>query len=115
MATRGKKTRKSAGAGKKKKGATKARSSGRSASAKRAKKSASSRAKRPAAKRRAPVKKAAPVKKVAPVKAVTGNSSPISRVTRVAKEVAHQATTAVSEGVDALKEFGGNIVERVTG
>jgi hypothetical protein len=36
-------------------------------------------------------------------------------VTRVAKEVAQQATTAVSEGVETLKEFGENIVDRVSG
>jgi hypothetical protein len=36
-------------------------------------------------------------------------------VTRVAKEVAQQASTAVSEGVESLKEFGENIVDRVTG
>jgi hypothetical protein len=38
----------------------------------------------------------------------------MNRVTRVAKEVAQQATTAVSEGVDALKEVGQNLVDRVT-
>jgi hypothetical protein len=36
-------------------------------------------------------------------------------VTRVAKEVAQQATTAVTEGVEQLKELGENLVERVTG
>jgi hypothetical protein len=35
-------------------------------------------------------------------------------VTRVAKEVAQQATTAVTEGVETLKELGENLVERVT-
>ena len=39
--------------------------------------------------------------------------SPVDRVARVATEVAHQATHAVSEGVDALKEMGTNLVERV--
>jgi hypothetical protein len=38
----------------------------------------------------------------------------LSRVTRVAKEVAQQATTAVTEGVETLKELGENLVERVT-
>jgi hypothetical protein len=33
----------------------------------------------------------------------------------VAKEVAQQATTAVTEGVETIKELGGTIVERVTG
>jgi len=39
----------------------------------------------------------------------------MARVTRVAKEVAQQASTAVSEGFETVKEFGGSIVERVTG
>jgi hypothetical protein len=41
--------------------------------------------------------------------------SALSRVTRVAKEVAHQATTAVSEGVETIKEFGEGMMDRVTG
>jgi len=36
-------------------------------------------------------------------------------VTRVAKEVAQQATSAVTEGVETLKELGENIVDRVSG
>jgi hypothetical protein len=40
--------------------------------------------------------------------------SPIARVTRVAKEVAQQASTAVTEGFETVKEFGGSIVDRVT-
>jgi len=36
-------------------------------------------------------------------------------VTRVAKEVAQQATNAVTEGVETLKELGENIVDRVSG
>jgi hypothetical protein len=36
-------------------------------------------------------------------------------VTRVAMEVAQQATTAVSGGVETLKEMGENLVDRVTG
>jgi hypothetical protein len=31
------------------------------------------------------------------------------------KEVAQQATTAVSEGMETVKEMGENLVERVTG
>lgn len=45
-------------------------------------------------------------------KAHTG--SPIARVTRVAKELAQQATSAVAEGVEVIKEAGGSIVDRVT-
>jgi hypothetical protein len=44
----------------------------------------------------------------------SGRRSPIARVGRVAKEVAQQATTVVSEGVETLKELGENIVDRVT-
>jgi hypothetical protein len=40
--------------------------------------------------------------------------APIQRVTRVTKEIAQQATAAVSGGVEALKEIGENIVDRVT-
>jgi hypothetical protein len=36
-------------------------------------------------------------------------------VTSVAKQVAQQAQSAVTEGVDALREIGGNIAERVSG
>jgi hypothetical protein len=36
-------------------------------------------------------------------------------VTRVAKELAQQTTTAVSEGVEKVKEMGGSLVDRVTG
>ncbi|MFI5229542.1 MAG: hypothetical protein ACHQWU_10760 [Gemmatimonadales bacterium] len=43
------------------------------------------------------------------------NGSPLARVTRVAKEVAQQATTAVTEGVETLKELGETIVDRVSG
>ena len=41
--------------------------------------------------------------------------SPMARVTRVAKEVAQQASTAVTEGLETVKEFSGSIVDRVTG
>lgn len=46
-------------------------------------------------------------------KPVRGDS-PIARVTRVAKEIAHQATTAVTGGVEAIKEAGESLVDRVT-
>jgi len=39
----------------------------------------------------------------------------MARVTRVAKEVAQQASTAVTEGLETVKEFSGSIVDRVTG
>jgi hypothetical protein len=35
-------------------------------------------------------------------------------VTRVAREVAQQATSAVTEGVETIKDFGEGIVDRVT-
>jgi len=41
--------------------------------------------------------------------------APIARVTRVAKEVAQQATSAVTGGVEAIKKMGESLVERVTG
>jgi hypothetical protein len=41
--------------------------------------------------------------------------STMARVTRVAKEVAQQASTAVTEGLETVKEFSGSIVDRVTG
>jgi hypothetical protein len=40
--------------------------------------------------------------------------SPIVRVKEVAQEVVQQATTAVTEGVDALKGLGETLVDRVT-
>lgn len=43
----------------------------------------------------------------------TVRESPVDRVARVATEVAQQATHAVTEGVDALKELGSSIVDRV--
>jgi hypothetical protein len=39
----------------------------------------------------------------------------VDRVKRVATGVVEQAQTAVSQGVDAAKELGENIVDRVTG
>jgi len=80
-------------------------------------------AKRPAAKK-AVVKRIA-AKKVAAKRAASASSNApsnggenpgaLSRVTRVAKELAQQTTTAVSEGVEKVKEMGGSLVERVTG
>jgi hypothetical protein len=39
----------------------------------------------------------------------------VARVKRVATGVVEQAQTAVSQGVDALKELGETLVERVSG
>lgn len=73
-------------------------------------------AKKNAPKKSAPKKaaKRAPAKKRA-ASTNTESGNPLSRVARVAKEIAHQTTVAVSEGVDMVKEMGGTIVERVTG
>jgi len=59
--------------------------------------------------------KRAPAKKRAPGKSATESTNPLSRVARVAKEIAHQTTVAVSEGVDKVKEVSESIVDRVTG
>jgi hypothetical protein len=40
-------------------------------------------------------------------------SSPVARVKRVTREVVQQAAVAVSSGVETLKDFGGNLVDRV--
>jgi hypothetical protein len=39
--------------------------------------------------------------------------SPVARVKRVTREVVQQATVAVSAGVETLKDFGENLVDRV--
>src|SRR5439155_11399574 len=41
--------------------------------------------------------------------------APIARVTRVAQEVAKEAGSAVVAGVEAIKDLGSSVVERVTG
>ena len=43
------------------------------------------------------------------------SNTPVARVKRVASGVVEQAQTAVSQGVDAIKEFGENMIDRVTG
>jgi hypothetical protein len=43
------------------------------------------------------------------------SKSPLERITGVAAQVAHQAQTAMSEGVSHLREMGENIAERVSG
>ena len=42
-------------------------------------------------------------------------TTPMERVTRVATEVAHQAGSAVVAGVEAIKDLGSTVVDRVTG
>jgi len=74
-------------------------------------------AKRPAIKKKSAKRPA--VKKSAAKRSAGGGQqattpSPIARVTRVAKEVAQQASTAMTEGLETVKEFGGSIVDRVT-
>ena len=103
--SRGKSVRKTASA----RGGAKSRGKAKKSAAKRpaAKKSA---ARTPAAKKQ-PAKRPAVKKKKSPSR----SRSPMQRVTRVAKEVAQQATAAVTEGVETLKEMGESIVERVTG
>jgi hypothetical protein len=70
--------------------------------------------------RKAPAKKKtakpAPAKRRSPAKksATSRGASIVDRVKRVATEVVEQAQTAVSQSVDAAKEFGETIVERVT-
>ena len=60
------------------------------------------------------VKKAV-VKKAARRRVAKKSNSLVARVKRVATGVVEQAQTAVSQGVDAAKELGENIVDRVTG
>jgi hypothetical protein len=77
-----------------------------------AKKAAPRKAAPKKAAKKAPAKKA-PVRKRTPVSSESANT--LSRVARVAKEIAHQTTVAVTEGIDKAKEVGGSIVDRVTG
>ena len=79
--------------------------------------------KRVAKKKPAPAKKkpaAAAKKKATPKKAAPKKAAPrrrpsiVERVKRVATTVVAQAQTAVTQGVDAAKELGENVVERVT-
>jgi len=55
------------------------------------------------------------VKKAAVKKAAKRRSSPLARVKRVATGVVEQAQSAVTHGVEAVKELGENIVDRVSG
>ena len=98
-----KKTKRRAG-GKAKRGSAAKKNGGRK-SAKKAKRSAKSG-------RSAARKKSASPRANKPASAARRS---LQRVSIVAKQVAQQAQTAVSGGVDALREMGGNIVERVGG
>ena len=94
-----------------KRSGTKSRSAKRGAAPKKAS------AKRPAIKKKSAKRPA--VKKSAAKRSPAGGQqaaspSPIARVTRVAKEVAQQASSAMTEGIETVKEFGGSIVDRVT-
>lgn len=89
---------------KKRKGAKK--STRRAAPKKAARKSM---AKKPAARKAA--KKKSPARRAAPAK----RKSPMQRVRSVATQVAHQAQAAVTGGVEALREMGESIAERVGG
>jgi hypothetical protein len=143
MATRAKKSRKKSGsrstkkaAGSKRASSRRVASAKRSASTKRAaarkpasakrkavaksgKRSAAKRsaAKRPAGKRSTAKRSTAKTKSVRKPSVrragVSSRRSPMARVTRVAKEVAQQATIAVTESVDALKELGETLMDRV--
>jgi hypothetical protein len=89
--------------------------------AKRSATATASASKRPAVKsikqaaKRPAIKKSATAHNAKAAPKTVASSSPIERVTRVAKELGQQATSAVTEGVETLKEIGGTIVERVTG
>jgi hypothetical protein len=64
--------------------------------------------KRPAAKSR---KRTAAKRRSASPK--RSKQSPVARVKRVTREVVQQASTAVSAGVETLRDLGENIVDRV--
>jgi hypothetical protein len=57
-------------------------------------------------------RQAAPKRK-SPSPAKRSRSSPVARVKRVTREVVEQATTAVTTGVETLKDLGENIAGRV--
>jgi hypothetical protein len=95
-----------------KRGAAKKGAAARKGAAK--KSSARGSTSRSAAKRSA-AKKGGAKKSTAKRSPVRRKTSPLDRVKRVATGVVEQAQTAVSHGVDAVKELGENIVERVSG
>ena len=47
--------------------------------------------------------------------ATRSKQSPVARVKRVTREVVQQAAVAVTAGVETLKGFGGDLVDRVRG
>jgi hypothetical protein len=77
------------------------------------KKTARSAKKRAGARKSATRKMASPARKSAPRKAASRKPSRVARVKRVTQEVVQQATVAVSAGVETLKDFGGNLMDRV--
>ena len=95
--------------------AKKMASSKRSASATSARKASAKKASARPKSVKAAARKRAPVSGALNSVAKAVRESPVDRVARVATEVAQQATHAVSEGVDALKELGTNLVDRVAG
>jgi len=46
--------------------------------------------------------------------AASQSKSPMQRISSVAVQVVQQAQSAMSEGVEVLREVGGNLAERVT-
>ena len=87
--------------------------SGRSASTKRSAATGST--------RKAGTRKAATGSRSSSAKSTSARQSssripaPIARVTRVAQEVAKEAGSAVVAGVEAIKDLGSSVVDRVTG
>lgn len=74
-------------------------------------KAASAKATPVAKKAKTTMKKAVPAKQ--PSRAPS--KSPMERISSVAVQVVQQAQSAVSEGVDVLREVGTNLAERVSG
>jgi hypothetical protein len=72
-------------------------------------------AKRGGAKKSAAKKKSATRRPTTRSASAKSRKSPMQRVSSVAKQVAQQAQAAVVGGVEALREMGGSIAERVGG
>ena len=72
-------------------------------------------AKRPTARKKSPAKKSSGSRSMKRSSNGARRKSPMQRVTNVAKQVALQAQAAVSGGVEALREMGETIAERVGG
>ena len=106
-------------ASKKKRAATKSRSAAKKRSRPQAKKRSRVTAKSATKSGSASKKKAGkPMKKAAsrpkPPVAASQPKSPMQRISSVAVQVVQQAQSAMSEGVEALREVGGNLADRVT-